>query len=386
MKKIELAERLKHLPPYLFAELDRLKKEQLDQGVDVIDLGVGDPDQPTPDHIIKSLQEAAANPNYHRYPSYVGLSTFREAAAAWLKNRHDVSVDPEKEVVSLIGSKEGIANLPYAFVNPGDVVLIPSPGYPPYTSGTLFCGGEPYFMPLKRDNDFLPDLKSIPKDILKRAKIIHINYPNNPTSKVAPRAFLEDLIAFAKKNNLIVCSDAAYAEVYYGDEKPLSLLQIDGAREVAIEFHSLSKTFNMTGWRIGFASGNSDIIAGLGKIKTNIDSGIFEAVQIAGITALKNPGWTDSMRKIYQERHRFFVEGLKKIGLDIACAEATFYVWVAVPQGMTSAQFATRLLTEKGIVATPGNGFGDHGEGFIRFALTQGVKRLEETIHRLKDL
>jgi LL-diaminopimelate aminotransferase len=384
--KIELAERLKHLPPYLFAEIDRLKQEQLAKGADLIDLGIGDPDQPTPDHIIQTLKEAVDNPAHHRYPSYVGMPAFREAAATWMKTQHNVTVDPATEVVSLIGSKEGIANFPYAFVNPGDVVLIPSPGYPPYTSGTLFTGGEPYDLPLTRENNFLPDLKSIPGDILKRAKIIHVNYPNNPTSKMAPRAFLEELVQFGKEHNIIVCSDIAYGEIYYGDEKPLSILEIDGAKDVAIEFHSLSKTFNMTGWRVGFAVGNQDIVAGLGKIKTNIDSGIFEPIQLAGISALKNPDWTHSMRQVYQERHTCLTRGLKNIGFDIACAEAAFYIWTAIPRETTSKEFAMKLLMEKGIIATPGNGFGDHGEGYIRFALTQGVSRLEETIERLKSL
>ncbi|OGQ58044.1 MAG: LL-diaminopimelate aminotransferase [Deltaproteobacteria bacterium RIFCSPLOWO2_02_FULL_50_16] len=384
--KIELADRIKHLPPYLFAEIDRLKQEQIRRGVDTIDLGVGDPDQPTPDHIIKALCEAVKNPRHHRYPSYVGLLGFREAAAQWMKRRYNVSINPATEVVSLIGSKEGIANLPYAFINPGDVVLIPSPGYPPYTSGTLFTGGKPYCLPLKRENSFLPDLKAIPKDILKRAKLIHVNYPNNPTSKVAPRSFYEEVVRFGHKNNIIVSSDIAYGEIYYGPERPLSLLEIDGAKDVAIEFHSLSKTFNMTGWRIGFAVGQADIIAGLGKIKTNIDSGIFESVQMAGIAALQKPAWTDLMRKVYQERHTCLTTGLKKIGFDIACAEASFYVWMAVPRGLTSATFAMKLLKEKGIIVTPGNGFGEYGEGYVRFALTQEVKRLEEALSRLKGI
>ncbi len=385
MKRI-LADRIKHLPPYLFAEIDRLKAEQMKKGVDVIDLGVGDPDLPTPKHIIQALQKAAEDATNHQYPSYSGMNRFREAAANWMKKRFGVSLNALTEVVSLIGSKEGIANFPLAFVNPGDVVLIPSPGYPPYKSGTLFAGGVPYDMPLRRENKFLPDLKTIPEDVARKAKVIHINYPNNPTGAIAGPDFYKDVIAFAKKHDIIVCSDAAYCE-QYDQVKPVSFLEIEGARDVGIEFHSLSKTYNMTGWRIGFACGNADIIAGLGKVKTNIDSGIFQAVQWAGIAALEgDQGCVEDMRKIYRKRRQLVTQGLKKMGWDVACAEAAFYIWVAVPKGQTSKTFSMKALEEAGVVITPGNGFGDGGEGYVRFALTRDDKRLQEALQRLSKI
>lgn len=384
--KIQLADRIKNLPPYLFAEIDRLKAEQLKKGVDIIDLGIGDPDQPTPKHIIEALQKTAADAANHQYPNYSGMLRFRQAAAHWMKNRFGVTLDAETEVVSLIGSKEGIANFPLAFINPGDVVLVPSPGYPPYNTGTLFAGGQPYFMPLKRENRFLPDLNAIPTEILKRAKVIHVNYPNNPTGAAAGKDFFKRVIEFAQKNEVIVCSDAAYCD-QYENEKPLSFLELDGAREVGIEFHSLSKTYNMTGWRIGFACGNREVIAGLGKVKTNIDSGIFQAVQWAGVAALEgDQSCVEEMRKIYRNRRRVLVDGLKKIGWDVASAEAAFYVWVAVPKNYDSKKLAMRVLEECGIVITPGVGFGEGGEGYVRFALTRDEKRIGEAIDRLAKL
>jgi len=384
--KIQLADRIKNLPPYLFAEIDRLKAEQLKKGVDIIDLGIGDPDHPTPKHIIEALQKGAGDPANHQYPSYSGMPRFRQAASHWMKGRFGVALDPETEVVSLIGSKEGIANFPLAFVNPGDVVLVPSPGYPPYNTGTLFAGGQPYFMPLKRENRFLPDLDAVPADVVKRARVIHINYPNNPTGAVAGKDFFKRVIAFAQRNDVIVCSDAAYCEQYEG-EKPVSFLEIEGAREVGIEFHSLSKTYNMTGWRIGFACGNKDIVSGLGKVKTNIDSGIFQAVQWAGVAALEgDQGCVEEMRGIYRNRRRVLVEGLKKIGWDVASAEAAFYVWAANPKGFDSKGIAVKVLEESGIVITPGNGFGAGGEGYVRFALTRDEKRIGEAIERLAKL
>jgi LL-diaminopimelate aminotransferase len=384
--KIALADRIRHLPPYLFAEIDRLKAEQLKRGVDLIDLGIGDPDQPTPKHIVETLQKHAADPANHQYPSYSGMIRFRQAASGWMKNRFGVALDPESEVVSLIGSKEGIANFPLAFVNPGDVVLVPSPGYPPYNTGTLFAGGQPHFLPLNRENKFLPDLDAIPTEILKRAKVLHVNYPNNPTGAIAGRDFFKKVVAFAKQHEIIVCSDAAYCEQYEG-EKPASFLEIEGAREVGIEFHSLSKTYNMTGWRIGFAVGNRDVIAGLGKVKTNIDSGVFQAVQWAGVAALEgDQGCVEDMRKIYRNRRRVLVEGLKKIGWDVASSAAAFYVWVAVPKGYDSKRLAMKALEEAGVVMTPGVGFGEGGEGYVRFALTRDEKRIGEAIDRLAKL
>ncbi|MBI1909941.1 MAG: LL-diaminopimelate aminotransferase [Deltaproteobacteria bacterium] len=385
--KIELTDRIRNLPPYLFAEVDRLKAEQIKKGVNVIDLGVGDPDRPTPEFIVKELQKRAEDPANHQYPSYSGMNQFREVASRWMKKRFGVTLDPETQVVSLIGSKEGIANIPYAFVNPGDYVLIPSPGYPPYTSGTLFSGGQPYFLPLKRENGFLPDLAEIPEDIAVKSRLLHINYPNNPTAAAATKEFYKEVVAFAQKYQIIVCSDAAYAEIYFDGKKPVSFLEIPGAMEVGIEFQSLSKTFNMTGWRIGWACGHPEIVAGLGKVKTNVDSGVFHPIQFAGMVALeKGEAAAAEIRKLYKARHTLFISGLKKIGFDVASAAATFYVWVAIPGGYNSKSFAMKLLEENGIVCTPGNGFGEHGEGFVRFSLTKEEDRLQEALDRLKKL
>ncbi len=384
---VEYAQRIKALPPYLFAQIDQKKREKLAQGVDVIDLGVGDPDLPTPKPIVEAMQRAVEKPEHHRYPSYEGMLSFRQAVADWYKRRFGVELDPQKEVVALIGSKEGIAHFPLAFVNPGDVVLCPDPAYPVYKIGTLFAGGEPYILPLKEENRFLPDFKSVPKDVLKRAKIIWVNYPNNPTSATATESFYKELIEWARENNIIVASDLAYSEIYFGNEKPMSILQIEGAKDVAIEFHSFSKTFNMTGWRLGMAVGNEKLIAGLGKVKTNVDSGQFQAVQEAGITALNLP--EEELQKIkdtYKERRSAMVKALEEVGLRVYPSDATFYLWVKVPEGYTSAEFVSRLLDECGIVCTPGNGFGEYGEGYFRISLTVPTQRLLEAVERIKRL
>ncbi len=384
---VEYAQRIKALPPYLFAQIDQKKREKLAQGVDVIDLGVGDPDLPTPKPIVEAMQRAVEKPEHHRYPSYEGMLSFRQAVADWYKRRFGVELDPQKEVVALIGSKEGIAHFPLAFVNPGDVVLCPDPAYPVYKIGTLFAGGEPYILPLKEENGFLPDFKSVPKDVLKRAKIIWVNYPNNPTSATATESFYKELIEWARENNIIVASDLAYSEIYFGNEKPMSILQIEGAKDVAIEFHSFSKTFNMTGWRLGMAVGNEKLIAGLGKVKTNVDSGQFQAVQEAGITALNLP--EEELQKIrdtYKERRSAMVKALEEVGLRVYPSDATFYLWIKVPEGYTSAEFVSRLLDECGIVCTPGNGFGEYGEGYFRISLTVPTQRLLEAVERIKGL
>ena len=381
------AERLQQLPPYLFAELDKAKEEAIAKGMDVIDLGVGDPDLPTPSHIVDALKKAAENPVNHRYPSYVGMLSYRQAVAAWYERRFGIKLDPQKEVLTLIGSKEGIAHLPLAFINPGDVSLVPTPAYPVYHIGTLFAGGKSYFMPLLEENNFLPDLDKIPPDVARQAKIMFLNYPNNPTAAVAEEEFFERVIAFAKKYEIHICHDAAYTELYYDGYKPISFLDVAGAKEVGIEIHSLSKTYNMTGWRIGFAVGNEKVIAGLGKIKSNIDSGVFQAVQEAGIVALNtDESIIEANRKVYQERRDLMVEGLREIGLEVNPPKATFYLWVKVPKGYTSASFCALLLKETGIVVTPGNGFGEPGEGYFRIALTVDKERLKEAISRLKKL
>lgn len=382
--KIEQADRLKALPPYLFAELDRMKAEVAARGIDIISLGVGDPDLPTLPNIVARLKTAVDNPVHHRYPSYEGMPSFRQAVAQWYGERFGVTLDPAHEVVSLIGSKEGIAHAPLAFINPGDVVLCPDPGYPVYTIGTMFAGGEAYIMPLSEENNFLPDLSAIPMDILDRARIMFLNYPNNPTSAVATREFFEEAVAFATRNNILVCHDAAYTEVYYDDEPPMSFLQMPGAHEVGIEFHSLSKTYNMTGWRIGWVCGNREAVNALGKIKTNIDSGIFQAVQEAGIEALQGDQQpVDDLRGIYQSRRDLACGFLSKAGFSFMAPKATFYVWVRTPEGLSSAQFAGRILTETGVVLTPGNGFGAHGEGYFRISLTVSEERLQEALERI---
>ncbi len=383
----ELAQRLKVLPPYLFAELDRRKQEKLEQGVDVIDLGVGDPDLPTPQPIVEALQRAAENPDNHKYPSYVGMKAYREAVSQWYKRRFDIDLCPDNEVIALIGSKEGVAHFPLAFVQEGDVVICPDPAYPVYKIGTIFAGGEPYTVPLKAENDFLPDIGSIPQDIVDRAKIIWVNYPNNPTSADATEDFYKDLIKWAKKHNIIIASDNAYSEIYLGDRKPISILQMDGAKDVAIEFHSLSKTYNMTGWRIGMAVGNEDLVKGLGKVKTNVDSGQFNAVQEAGITALNMPeSELDKLRAIYKERREVMTSALRKLGLEPLESDVTFYIWIKVPEGYRSADFVGRLIDKAGIVCTPGNGFGDAGEGYFRISLTVPTERLMEAAKRIENL
>ncbi len=387
MINIELADRVKNLPPYLFAIIDKMKQEAISKGVDLIDLSIGDPDIPTPEHIVNAMKRAVEKPEHHRYPSYEGMLSFRQAAANWYKGRFGVTLDPKTEVLSLIGSKEGIGHIPLAFVNPGDVVLVPSPGYPVYPVGTLFAGGEAYLMPLREQNAFLPDFKVIPEEVFKRAKLMFLNYPNNPTSATAPDAFFREAIALAEKYNIIICHDAAYSEIYYDNKKPKSFLDIEGASEVGIEIHSLSKTFNMTGWRIGFAVGNKNVIAGLGKIKTNLDSGIFQAIQEASITALQTEDSVLSdIRNIYQDRRDIFYEGLKGLGFQLNKPEATFYLWAKVPTGFDSTKFVAHLLEKSGVLGTPGVGFGAPGEGYIRFALTQNADRIKEAVERIKSV
>ena len=382
---IEPARRIKSLPPYLFAAIDEVKQKALARGMDVINLGVGDPDLPTPAPIVERVKQAAADPKNHQYPSYEGLLSFRQAVAAWYKRRFGVSLDPASEVLTLIGSKEGIGHVPLAFVDPGDIVLVPSPGYPVYPVATGFAGGVAHLMPLVKQNGFLPDLNVIPKDVAKRAKLMFLNSPNNPTSVVMSKDYFKQVVAFARQHRIIVCHDAAYSEIFYDGRRPASFLEADGAKEVGIEFHSLSKTFNMTGWRIGFAVGNKQVLTALGKVKSNLDSGVFQAVQEAGIAALQlDDAVTDGLRKIYQERRDVLVPGLKKLGLAVDLPPATFYVWVAVPKGYTSASFTTHLLEKAGLLTTPGNGFGEPGEGYISMTVTSPKERLAEAVERIR--
>ncbi len=378
------ADRLDDLPPYLFARIDAMKAEKRAQGVDVIDLGVGDPDLPTPSHIIESLVEAARNPVTHHYPDYTGMLSFREAVAAWYNDRFGVELDPKTEVLALIGSKEGIAHIPEAFVNPGDYVLVPDPGYPVYKTSTLFAEGNIWKMPLKEENGFLPDFSAIPADICSKSRLMFLNYPNNPTGAIAPLSFFEEAVAFAKEHNIIIVHDNAYSEIAFDGYQAPSFLEVDGAMDVGIEMHSLSKTYNMTGWRIGMAAGSADIIAGLGRVKTNIDSGAFDAIQMAAITALTSSQEciADSCA-VYKERRDLLVSGLRELGFDVTSPKATFYVWMKVDDSMA---FAAKMLNEAGIVVTPGTGFGDAGEGYVRFAITRSVERIEEALERMRGV
>ena len=387
MELFEKAERLQQLPPYLFKEIDRKKAEVMARGVDIIDLGVGDPDLPTPPHIIRALKKAADDPANHRYPSYSGINDFKEAVTQWYRERFGVELDPTTEVLSLIGSKEGLAHLPLAFIDPGDVALVPTPAYPVYDIATIFAGGQSHFMPLLKENSFLPDLDAIPDEVADRARLIFLNYPNNPTSAVAGLEFFKRVVEFAEKHRVLVCHDAAYTEMAFDGYRSPSFLEVDRAKEVGMEFHSLSKTYNMTGWRIGFAVGNQKGIEGLGAIKSNIDSGVFQAVQMAGIEAiLGGQSCVRDMIQVYTRRRDLMVEGLRDAGLEVELPKATFYLWIEVPGGYTSARFASRLLEEAGLVVTPGNGFGEPGEGYFRIALTQKRERLAEAAERLKAM
>ncbi|MCG2814132.1 MAG: LL-diaminopimelate aminotransferase [Thermodesulfovibrionales bacterium] len=387
MISVQLSDRVKNLPPYLFAAIDKMKQDALAKGIDLIDLSIGDPDIPTPAHIFNAMKKAVENPAHHRYPSYEGMLSYRDAVAGWYKKRFNVSLDPKTEVLSLIGSKEGIGHIPLAFINPGDVVLVPSPGYPVYPVGTLFAGGESHIMPLREANGFLPDFKIIPEDVFKKAKLMFINYPNNPTSATASAGFYKETISLAKKYNIIICHDAAYSEVYYDNEKPISFLEIEGAKDVGIEFHSLSKTYNMTGWRIGFAAGNKDVIAGLGKIKSNLDSGVFQAIQEAAIAAFNtDDSVLSDIRKTYQDRRDALYNGLKGIGFNLIKPKATFYLWAKAPSGFDSSGFVAHLLNKAGVLIAPGNGFGAPGEGYVRFALTVPVEKIKETVERIKSV
>lgn len=373
------------MPPYLFAEIDRKKREAIARGVDIIDLGVGDPDIPTPSQVVQKLIEAAAKPANHRYPSSAGMLEFRQAVARWYRQRFNVALDPEKEVVSLIGSKEGIAHMAVGFVDPGDLVLIASPCYPVYPIGTSFCGGKSYFLPLRKENRFLPDLDAVPAPVAKQAKLLWINYPNNPTGAVAEKEFFAKVVDFARRHNVIVCHDAAYTEMGFDGYRPMSFLEVEGAKEVGIEFHSLSKTFNMTGWRIGMAVGHPELVSGLAQVKSNVDSGIFQAIQEAGIEALRlGEEIIEPSRRVFQERRDILVCGLQAAGLESEKPRATFYVWVSVPKGMTSAGFTAKLLDEAGIITTPGNGFGEAGEGYVRFTLCVDRERLKEVTERIR--
>ncbi len=382
---MENADRIKNLPPYLFAEIDKMIAKAKANGVDVISFGIGDPDLPTPEIVVKRMIEAVKDPSTHSYPSYEGLLEYREAVSGWYQKNYGVQFDPDKEVVSLIGSKEGIAHLPFCFINPGDKALVPDPGYPVYKTSVLLAGGEVYNLPLLESNHFLPDLTKIDQDLAREAKIMFLNYPNNPTGAIASDDFYKAVIDFARKYDIIIAHDAAYSEIGLDGYNPPSLMQFDGAKEVGIEFNSLSKPFNMTGWRIGWAVGNKDVIEALGRIKTNIDSGIFEAIQYAGIEALNNAQENITrMVNIYTKRRDLLVKGLNDLGWEIKKNKASFYIWAKVPEGYTSAEFSTLVFQKTGIFFTPGNGYGKYGEGYVRIALTVNEERINEALGRLK--
>jgi LL-diaminopimelate aminotransferase len=384
--KFSPSERLGNLPPYLFAAIDAKKKAAQEQGADIISLGVGDPDLPTPAHIVEAGRRALGNPAHHQYPFGAGLLDFRRAVAGWYARRFHVTLDPVAEIHALIGSKEGLTHLPLAFLNPGETALIPEPAYPAYNASVLLAGGRPQFVPLLEKNGFLPDLASLPRDVLKSAKLLYINYPSNPLSAVAPRSFYEGVVALAREFGFLVVHDAAYSEMYY-ETPPLSFLEIPGAKDVGVEFHSCSKTYNMTGWRIGWVCGNAEAVRTLGRLKDNYDSGVFQAVQEAGAAALAGPqDCVVRMREIYKERRDFFVPALREIGWEVFTPPATFYVWAKTPQGLSSVQTAERLLEEARVVCTPGNGFGPSGEGYVRFALSVPLARLKTAVERLKKI
>ena len=379
------AQRVQELPPYLFAAISRKIAEKRAEGVDVISFGIGDPDLPTPPHIVEALVEAARDPANQGYPETDGLPEYRQAVAGWYERRFGVSLDPDREVVPLIGSKEGIAHLPLCFIDPGDVALVPDPGYPVYPVSVQLAGGTNYSLPLREESGFLVDFDAVPDDVAGRAKLLWLNYPSNPTSAVADIAFFERAAAFAKKHGIVVVHDMAYSEIAYDEYVPPSFLEATGARDVGIEVHSLSKSYNMTAWRIGMAVGNADVIDVLSRVKSNLDSGIPNAIQRMAIAALEGP--QDFIQKntaIYQRRRDLLVEAVRSAGLRVTPPKASLYLWCRLPEGVGSIDFAARLLDETGVVVTPGVGYGEHGEGYVRLSLTVPDDRLAEGIERLK--
>ncbi len=384
--KIDKSDRLKALPPYLFIEIDKKKRAKMASGADVINLGVGDPDRPTPKFIIDAMAKAIYDPKNHRYPFDEGVPAFRESAAAFIEKRFGVKLSAD-QVLTTIGSKDGIAHLPLAIVNPDDIVLVPAPGYPVYRSGAIFAGGRPYTMELKPELGYLPDLDAIPTDVADQARLIWVNYPNNPTAAVAPRSFYEKLVAFAAKHDIIIASDLAYSETYF-DAPPVSILEIPGALDRAIEFHSLSKTFNMTGWRIGFAAGNAKVVGALAQVKGNSDSGQFNAIQWAGKEALDNYQHPDvlAMTETYRQRRDALCNGLTAIGIETPRPAASFFVWGKCPAGYSSMDFAGRVLEEAAVVLVPGGGFAQHCDGSFRAALTVEVDRIQQAVERISRI
>ncbi len=380
------AQRIANLPPYLFAEIDRQKEAKQAQGIDVISLGIGDPDTPTPEHIVDAMAKAIRNPKNHQYPSYPGSKAYRHAAATWMMNRFGVKVDPDTETLALIGSKEGIAHLFPAFVDPGEYTLVPGCGYPVYHTGGILSGGLTHWMPMTAENGFLADFESTPADVLARAKMMFLSYPNNPTSAIATPEYFDRAIAFAREHDLLLVHDNAYSEIAFDGYRAPSLLERPGAKDVAIELFSCSKAYNMTGWRVAFAVGNPEAIKAFATVKSNIDSGVFTAVQDAAIEALTGP--QDSivaLNALYQRRRDLVMEALDTIGLEAATPKATIYIWARVPKSFTSASFAAKVLDEANVIVAPGSSYGPSGEGYIRISLTTPDTRLEEAIERIKN-
>lgn len=381
---MEVAERLKSIPPYVFAEIGKKAKVLADQGVDIINLGIGAPDQPTFRHIVDAMHEAIEKPINHRYPPFGGTPEFKEAAAKWCNERFKIDIDANTEVTSLIGGKEGIHNLIMAYVDRGDYVLVPDPAYPVYQSSTVLAGGLVHFMPLLPENNFIPDLTQIPEAIAAKAKIMLLNYPGNPTAAVADMKFFEEAVAFCKKHDILLCHDLAYSEMTFDGYKAPSIFNVKGAKDIAIELHTLSKTYNMTGWRVGFAIGNKDAIANLAKIKSNIDTDIFRAIQVASIAAFEGPrDQIDKCNELYIKRRDLAIQRLSELGWKVEPIKATFYMWLPVPPGMTSEEFSTEMLNTAGIVVPPGNAYGPSGEGYFRLSLCVGVDRLSEAFDRM---
>ncbi|MDR7520830.1 MAG: LL-diaminopimelate aminotransferase [Armatimonadota bacterium] len=379
------SQRLRRIGAYLFADLDRKQEELAARGIDVISLSTGDPDIPTPPHIIEALMEGASDPRTHRYPPYRGTAEFRRAAAAWFEQRFGVALDPDREVLALIGSKEGLAHLPWATMDPGDVALVPDPGYPVYRSATIMAEGDPFMLPLTADRGFLPDLEAVPEPVLRRARLLFLNYPNNPTGATADLAFFARAVEFARRWNLLLVHDNAYSEVAYDGYRPPSVLQVPGAKEVAIELLSLSKPYNMTGWRIGFAVGREEAIAALGTLKTNVDSGIFGAIQRAGAAALAGPQEVIAQTLgVYRARRDRMVATLRAVGWNPPSPKATLYIWMPTPNGTSSVQFAAEVLERTGVLITPGVGYGPSGEGYVRLSLTTPDDRMDEALARIR--
>ena len=383
---MKVSERLEKIPPYLFAEIDRKIAEAKAKGYDVISLGIGDPDTPTLAPVVEEMHRAIDNSKNHDYPPYNGTEKFRKGACNWMKKRFGVELDPDKEMLANIGSKEAIAHIFFAFVDKGDYTLVPDPGYPVYHNATIFAGGTPYHMPLLEENGFLPDFDKIPEDIAKKSKLMFLNYPNNPTSAVADLDFWKKAVDFCKKYDILLCSDMAYSEMTFDGYKAPSVLQVEGAKDIAIEFYSHSKSYNMTGWRVGFVCGNADAVKALGTIKNNIDSGTFKAIQDAACAAFEiDQKLIDDLNLMYQERRDAAEEGFRELGWDIKPSKATFYLWLPVPKGMTSEEFVTVMLEKAHVVVPPGNGYGQCGEGYFRVALTKDVDTIKKCIQRMKD-